>query len=294
MKKFLIFIFIVALLAGGGYFAYTKLKPETQDPYIKSIIGVKDEYIIDEPFISDNYYVKILYNDNSTKSVHVSDLEIQGFDTSELGTKNITISYNDLEWVNIYTVKYKDVYINNNKWIPTTLLVDGTYNLDNYELIGLTYYDEQVHIPLSSSYVTVENFSSSVSNLTTYKNANVQTAKISICGFEFTHNYRVWFTPYNKSFDIEETYNNVTYSLNSFKILDNGKLTGVLMSNNGDRFELQDGYWTLVDDVYIDYIYIYVGSTYIGKLDYLRYKCFFCANGLFKNTPFSVNFYLDY
>lgn len=164
MKKFFIAILIIGISCLVAFylldFPATKTPEPPAETVITSISGIKTQFIVEEPFISQSSTVTIKYNNKPDASVSVSSLQISGFDTSSVGNYSMTITYQDLSYLLNYSVDYDYVFLSNETPLPSSFFYKQTLNNYSYKLTA-RYYDGYKTIFLGDSDVVITNFDTS-------------------------------------------------------------------------------------------------------------------------------------
>ena len=191
-----------------------------QKTSISSISGIKTTYLEDEPFSKeDSASVEITFNNGEKQTVTQADLTISNFSSEKVGRYKMSIGYANFKYQLPYSVEYQNIYFTNQNSLPSSFFYKQTINFSNYSIKAKAYNSYKT-ILLSDDKVEITNLD--VETIST----SIKTAVITCGGKSIRLEYDVWWTEYNKTYDLSFSKSCGEFQLNGFKINTNGTMSG--------------------------------------------------------------------
>lgn len=243
---FLLF-FILAPIMLFGCINDNNTDPDNNTPpptatAIKSVEGLADEYLLNEPFENKNKStnsIKITYNNNTTENVTVADIVCDLYSSTTYGIKGLLVTYKGMSTTFTYEIKCTVTNFTHN--FPTNLRYK---QLTNTFTCSFNYntWDTTNNIEIEKN-GTINDIK--IGNLTT-DTLGSRTATFEFGGNAISHDYNVYYmqddAAVNKihkfSFKTGLTTNNYVIKLENFKIASDKNVSGkVYIYEDGETWD---------------------------------------------------------
>ena len=143
------------------------------------VISLKSEYFVGDTF--ENGKLELIYSDQSKYEIMLTISMVTGFDTSEVGTKTLTVTYEDLSVTYTYEVKERPVVLEEIKVI----------SLKSKYFVGDTFENGELELIYSNA--TTKKIDLTIDLVTGFDTSEVGTKTLTVTynGLSVTYTYEV-------------------------------------------------------------------------------------------------------
>ena len=183
------------------------------------VISLKSEYFVGDTF--ENGKLELIYSDQSKYEIMLTISMVTGFDTSEVGTKTLTVTYEDLSVTYTYEVKERPVILEEIKVI----------SLKSKYFVGDTFENGELELIYSNE--TTKKIDLTIDLVTGFDTSEVGTKTLTVTYEDLSVTYTYEVLENNVTDIVILELKNV-YQVND--VFENGKLELVYANGTTNRF----------------------------------------------------------